>query len=198
MKLDLSDVTEAGLILRDGSMTPWMEIEVVGKCEHPCSDSTWAHYYLRKRGDHRNYKIPALGGFNWFGLKGGDQIRQRDLKRKIIELGKKFPDVLFVSRMPIFGKESPWDTAKEMQWIRYCDVYQMEHSCKNNDEFVCVYTTHNQVDAEVVKSGLEGRGIQAIMETYGDVEAPSSLLHNVKIFVPQSECEMAKSFLSKK
>ena len=114
MKLDLLDVTKTGLLLRDGSMIPWAEIEVIGKCEHPCSNFTWAHYYLRKKGDHRNYKIPVLGGFNWFGLKRGDQIKQRGLQRKIIESGKNSPRVLFVSRMPIFGKESPWDTTKEM------------------------------------------------------------------------------------
>ena len=112
MKLDLSDVIQGGLLLRNGSMIPWAEIEVIGKCEHPCSDYTWAHYYLRKKRDRRNYKIPALGGFNWFGLKGEDQIRQRDLERKIIELGKNFPNIRFISRMPIFGKESAWDITK--------------------------------------------------------------------------------------
>lgn len=124
MKIDLLDVNDAGLILKDGSIIPWTEIDVIGKCEHPCSGCTWAHYYLRKKGNPQNYRIPTLGGFSLFE----DETNQRELKMKIIEFGSKLPHIRFVSRLPIFGKESPWKAEKDMELLRYWGSPQAQKS----------------------------------------------------------------------
>jgi hypothetical protein len=62
-RIDLIDCDQRGLILQNGVVLPWTEIEEIGKCEHLGRELTWSSYYLRERGSAKSVKVSALGGF---------------------------------------------------------------------------------------------------------------------------------------
>ena len=61
----------------------------------------------------------------------------------------------------------------------------------------CIYTTHNEHEAQLIRIGLEGRGIEVILNRKSDAEAPSSFIHKLEIFVLAKDKEKAMEFLSK-
>lgn len=61
--------------------------------------------------------------------------------------------------------------------------------------YVCVYTTHNEHEAQLIRIGLEGEGIRVILQIKSDVEAPNSPHHKAEVFVSAKDYEKAKKFL---
>ena len=67
VEMKVIDCDQRGLICEDGSIPPWNEIDAIGKIEHLGREMTWATYYLRRRGESKNIRLPALGRFPLFG-----------------------------------------------------------------------------------------------------------------------------------
>lgn len=68
---------------------------------------------------------------------------------------------------------------------------------EKDDNFVCVYTTNNEHEAEVIRIGLEGEGIKVILQRKSDVEAPGSFIHRLEVHVLGRDKAKATELLSK-
>ena len=111
---------EEGLLLDDGKILPWKEIEVIGKTEYPGREGAWATYYLRTKDESTDKKLSTLGQFSLFRNELRERTHRR-LKLKIIDYARKQSHIQFVIRTTLFGKERLWDLNKELAFDRYLD-----------------------------------------------------------------------------
>lgn len=68
---------------------------------------------------------------------------------------------------------------------------------KKEGSYVCIYTTHNEHEAELVRIGLKGQGIEVILNRKSDAEAPNSFIHKLEIYVSEKDKNKAIELLSK-
>ena len=68
---------------------------------------------------------------------------------------------------------------------------------EKKEDFVRIYTTNNEHEAELIRIGLEGGGLKVILQRKGDAEAPNSFIHKLEIFVLAKDKEKAIEFLSR-
>lgn len=66
---------------------------------------------------------------------------------------------------------------------------------KPEGNHVCIYTTHNEHQAEVIRIGLEGQGIKVFLQKKGDVESVNSFTHKIEVFVLRHDEDTARRFL---
>lgn len=69
---------------------------------------------------------------------------------------------------------------------------------KKEGSYVCIYTTNNEHEAQLIKIGLEGRGrIEVILNRKSDAEAPNSFIHQLELYVSEKDKDKAIELLSK-
>lgn len=69
---------------------------------------------------------------------------------------------------------------------------------KREGDYVCIYTTHNEHEAEVIRMGLECQGIRVFFQKKGDIETVNSLTHEIEVFVLGHDEVKALRFLKEK
>ena len=69
---------------------------------------------------------------------------------------------------------------------------------KTLGNYICIYTTYNEHEAEVIRIGLEGQGVKVFFQKKGDVESVNSLIHGVEVFVSRYDEAKALRFLKEK
>lgn len=68
---------------------------------------------------------------------------------------------------------------------------------KKESSYICIYTTNNEHEAQLVRIGLEGEGIEVVLNRKSDAEAPNSFIHKLELYVSEKDKDKAIELLSK-
>jgi len=136
--MKIVDCNSSGLVFADETPLPWGDIGAIGKCEYPGRDLPWEFFYIRRKADSKNFRVPTLRRFSFLSDDVKDK-NERLLRLKVFEEAKKHTHLRFVKKTTHLGKEHEWAVDSDIERDRFADspeADRIRHEHKRNFRIV--------------------------------------------------------------